>query len=405
MEKEKLVIGINASFARKPQTGMGQVTLNFLRKLIKQQATSNKQQADMEFILYLEEDLPKDIKLPKNTASSAVKFTKKIFLPFWKRDDLIRKVWWEKYLLPKQVKKDGCDVFISLYQCPVTIRLNAKDKKIKDIMLVHDIIPSLFPEYLNNWRKRLYNKLTEQAIRKADKIITVSKRTEKDLIQYLGIEGEKITVNYIDVDPIYKKRVTQEMNGKVLRKYKLKPGYILAGGGLEMRKNVEGVIRAYKFLHDKFVQEKLPPLVIYGRLMPELAPLVTDAEKLLRELNLTKKIKLLGAVEQKYLPALFQNAHMFVYPSHYEGFGMPPLEAMNMGTPVITSKTSSLPEVGLDSVLYCHPDDIRDIAMVMRNVLVNKELRETLSRRGKERAKNFRWDKFVKKMMNICQNH
>lgn len=377
-----MTIGINASFARKPNTGIGQVTTNFLKKL----AIFNDK--EIKFILYLEEDLPKDIRLPEN-------FKKKIFLPVYKRDDLIRKIWWEKFLLPKRVKKDQCDALISLYQCPTVI------KNIKHIMLAHDIIPKLFPEYLNNSRKKLYWKFTEEAIKSADKIIAVSKRTEKDLIRYLGISEEKITVNYIDVDEIYKKSAA---GLPVLRKYKLKPGYILAGGGYEARKNVESVIRAYNFLNDRFkLENPLPSLAIYGKILPKSLALATDAEKLAKKLNLTKQIKLLGEVSQKDMPAIFGGASVFVYPSYYEGFGLPVLEAMNCGTPVIAGKTSSIPEVGSDGILYCDPSDIRDIAMVLRNILINKDLCETLSRRGKERARYFSWEKFTEKVLNIVR--
>ncbi len=374
-------IGINASFARKPNTGIGQVALNFLQKLSK-----NK---NADFVLYLEEDI--EFKLPEN-------FQKRISLPLWKRDDLIRKIWWEKWLLPKKVKKDKCDILISLYQCPTVV-------DIKHLMLVHDIIPELFPEYLGNSRKKKYWELTKKGIGSADKIVAISRRTEKDLIQHLNIPAEKITVNYLDADPIYKKKVSEKESAKILKKYKLKPGYILAGGGMEARKSVEGVIRAYKFLHDKFkLSSPLPKLVIFGKLLPQLAPLATDAEKLIKELNLTKFVRLLDAVPQKNLPALYRKAEVFIYPSLYEGFGLPVLEAMNQNTPVIASKISSLPEVGGDAILYCDPKDIHDIAMVLRNVLLNKDLRETLSIRGKEKAKEFSWEKFTKKILNIVKN-
>lgn len=398
MSSSKITIGINASFARKPNTGIGQVTLNFLRKLSKLNTSGTGRDLSVHYILYLEEDLPKSFKLPAS-------FEKRIFLPMWKRDDLIRKIWWEKYLLPKKVKQDGCDILFSLYQSATTIQ---PFMEVKHIMLVHDIIPRLFPEYLNNFRKKHYQKLTERAIKSADKIIAISKRTEKDLIQQLDVEAEKIAVNYIDVDEIYKQKPSPEKISKIIRKYRLKPGYILSGGGLEVRKNVEGVIRAYKYLIDRnknehFIHE-IPKLVIYGKLLPQLAPLVTDGEKLARELNLTKNIKFLDIVPQADLPALYSQAQMFVYPSLYEGFGLPILEAMNQGVPVITSKTSSLPEVGGDGVLYCHPDDIHDIAMVIRNVMLNKELRHQLSERAKIQAEKFSWDKFTEKFLNIIQN-
>lgn len=384
-----MIIGINASFARKPGSGIGQVTTNFLKKIA-------QKKTDAEFVLYLEEDLPKDIKLPKN-------FTKHVFLPFWKRDDLVRKSLWEKHSLPKMVKKDGCDVLLSLYQCPTVTSAD-----VKHIMVVHDIVPRLFPEYLNNIRKKIYWAMTERAVRRADKILAVSSRTEKDLIQHLGIDAKNITVSYIDCDEIYKKDIPTKTNSAVLKKYQLKSGYILAGGGMEVRKNVEGVIRAYKQLLESnkkthFLKE-IPKLVIYGKLLPQLAPLAVDAEKLIRKLNLTKQIRLLDMTPQTDMPALFASALVFVYPSHYEGFGLPVLEAMNAGTAVITAKHSSLPEVGMDSVLYCNPDDVSDIVMVMKNVLLNAELRATLVRRGKERAQYFSWEKFSDKIFNIIKS-
>lgn len=386
-------IGINASFARKENTGIGQVTLNFLKELIALQAKSSKLQAD--FFLYLEEDLPEGFKLPDN-------FQKRVFLPLWKRDDLIRKIWWEKYSLPRQIRKDRCDVFFSLYQSATIL-----PKGIRHIMLVHDIIPHLFPEYLNNSRKERYYSLTRRAVEKAEKIITISRRSEKDLIQHWHLDPAKITVSQIDVDEIYKKKVSQIESSDILNKYKLKPGYIYNAGGLEKRKNIETLIQAYKDLiernkHNRFL-ESFPQLVISGKLMPDLSPLILDAEKLVNKLNLGSQIKLLGFVPQNDMPALYANASLFAYPSLYEGFGLPVLEAMNQNIPVIASKRSSLPEVGLDSILYFDPKNEKDLMMVMKNVLTNKDLRETLKKRGRERARSFSWNNFVKKFLNIVQ--
>jgi glycosyltransferase involved in cell wall biosynthesis len=385
-------IGIDASFLRKPDTGIGQVTVNFLRKLGSLANARAENLRGREIVLYLKK---------KTEESFSGYFKKRIFLPFYRRDDLVREIWWENFSLPRKAKKDQCDAFISLYQGTTILR----NMEVKHIMVVHDIIPKLFPQYLNNSRKKLYWRLTERAIRKADKIIAVSRRTEKDLVQFLGIDPAKITVAYPDVDEIYKKPVETRRNASVLKKYELKPGYIYCGGGLEVRKNVEGAIRAYQRLTQRsktdHILPQLPPLVISGKLMPQLAPLVTDAEKLIKKLNLTQRVKLLGFVPQKDLPALYKNALFFVYPSYYEGFGLPVLEAMNVGTPVVTSKTSSLPEVGRDAVLYCKPEDIEDLAQVMKNLLLNVNLRTMLSLRSKERAKYFSWEKFVNKILNV----
>jgi len=386
-------IGINASFLRKQNTGIGQVTANFLKKLAEiSNLKSQIPKKDLKFILYLEEDT--DLKLPKN-------FKKRIFLPAYKRDDLIRKIWWEKFLLPQKAEEDKCDALLSLYQSAT--RINGH-RGLKHVMVVHDIIPKLFPQYLNNFRKKIYQFFVEHAIKKTDKIIAVSHRTEKDLINQLGIEAGKISVAYEDVDEIYKKNVETQDIASVLKKYGLQPGYIYNGGGLEIRKNTESVLRAYKFLWDNYGQHGwLPKLVISGKLMPELAPLVLDAQKLVEELDIKNRVILLDQVPQEDLPVLYRSASVFVYPSRYEGFGLPVLEAMNQGVPVIASKTSSIPEVGSDAIFYCDPDSYEDLAMVIKNLLNNNHLKAALSMKGKERASHFSWDKFVEKTLNMVR--
>jgi glycosyltransferase involved in cell wall biosynthesis len=269
---------------------------------------------------------------------------------------------------------------------------------------VHDLIPRIFPNYLNNSRKRIYQDFVEKAIKKATKIITVSHHSEKDLINFLKIGAEKISVVYNDVDPIYKKEVTAEESKRVLKKYKIKKGYIYNGGGFEIRKNTETVLRAYWHLvvgNTSAKILKIPHLVISGKLVPELAPLAFDGEKLVKELGIENLVHFIGFAEQKDMPALYANAAMFVYPSFYEGFGLPILEAMSQGTPTIASKKTSLPEVGADSVLYCDASDYKDLAMVMKNILKNDHLKIALSLKGKERSKRFSWDVFATKTLNI----
>lgn len=376
-------VGINASFVRKLHTGIGQVTLHFLRSI--------GESTRAEFVLYSEEPIPNDLGIPQSLSRCA-------FLPPWRRDDLMRKLWWERWLLPEAAKRDGCDVFISLFQSATVM-----PKDVRHLMVVHDIIPKLFPEYRNNWRKKTYWNGVERGIRSADKLFSVSSWTERDLIRHLGISPSSISVNRLDVDPIFKRRVTDERNAEVMKKYHLSPGYLYHGGGLEVRKNTEGVLRAYRRLLDRSKSDHffpmVPPLVISGKCMPELAPLVTDVERIVRELDLTPFVRLLGFVPQEDLPALYANAKLFIFPSRYEGFGLPVLESMSVGTPVLTSKTSSLPEVCGDAALYCRPNDGDDIAGVLGNALRNRELRELLARRGTERAKIFSWHRFTDKIL------
>lgn len=375
-------IGINASFARKPGSGIGEVTLNYIRAL-------SEKNTDTEFVMYLEEDL--SLSLPDN-------FKQNIFLPwYYRRDDLVRKIIWEKFILPQKIKKDKCIEFISLYQCPTIL-----DENVKHTMIVHDIIPELFPIYLNNWRKKIYWKLTKEAIRKADNIIAVSRHTKDDLVKFLKIDPQKIVVRHIDVDPIYKKEISLEKSAEVLRRYKLISGYIYSGGGMDKRKNIDALIRAYKLLVDE--NKYIPDLVISGKLIPRLAPLIIDVGKLVRDLKLESKVKILDFVAQEDLPVIYKNAQVFVYPSLYEGFGLPVLEAMNVGTAVISSDNSSLGEVVGESALICDVNNPRDIADKIKQILADENLRMEKINQGREKAKYFSWEKFISQKLIYKSN-
>lgn len=391
-------VGINASFLRKRATGIGQVTQHFLEELSHSlDELTRVFQEPIEFFVYLEEDAPTDVRMSPS-------YTVRALLPLlWKRDDLIRKILWETYTFPMQAKKDGCDVLLSLYQS-ATIA----PRGMKHLMVVHDIIPHFFPEYLNNARKKLYQHLIEKAIVRADHVVAVSVKTEKDLIAHLGALSSKISVNPIDVDPIFKRTVSLHQAHEVLQKYSLHQGYIYAGGGLEKRKNIESLLIAYKLLLERNNKEKfvfsLPKLVISGKLMPELSPLIVDVERLVKEMNLSTCVRVLGFVPQEDLPALYNQALFFVFPSVYEGFGLPVLEAMSQGTPVLSSQTTSLPEVGKDAVMYCDPHDVDDIVRGMHAMFTNKEFRATLGTRGQLRSKDFSWSSFTRKIVRILSN-
>ncbi len=390
-------IGINASFLRKPATGIGQVTINFLRTL-GVLCVEDSRLKDAEIFVYVEEDF--EMELPLH-------FHKRVFLPLWRRDDLIRKLWWEKYLLPQKAHGDGCDILISLYQSPTTIKYVGMNH----IMIVHDMIPSLFPEYLDTMRKRFYQTDTEKGICGASHLVTVSDHTRRDLIEHFNVKEGRISRAYIDIDPIFKKTVTDADMKRVMTKYVLKKGYIYSGGGLEIRKNVDGLLRAYKKLFALHQSKNsidqidgeffLPQLVISGKLMPQLSPLIIDIQQLAKELHLEDHVRILGFIPQRDLPALYKAASFFCFPSHYEGFGMPVLESMNIGTPVLTADNSSLREVGGNAVMYCDDNDIDDISAKMEALLGDEELRGQMCEKGYVQAAKFSWKKFVQEIAAV----
>ncbi len=378
-------IGINASFLRKPFTGIGQVTVHFLHVLIERE--KNHPSGD-EYVLFVEQ-MPdaafRDL-LPSH-------FSVVCKLPLYKRDDLFRKIWWEKWMIPRISLQEGCDRFLSLYQCPTTF-----PKGFPHLMLVHDLIPRIFPAYLSNSRKITYWKNTEKGIMSASHVLSVSENTALDLHQKLGLSREDISVSVISVNPLFDEAISQEKVQAIKEKYALKSPYFYVGGGLELRKNVEGVLLAYKSVVDAFHARKLqtpvPRLVISGKLMPELAPMVTDVQKLVKDLEIADYVDILGFVPSEDLPALYASADFFVFASRYEGFGMPVLESMKSGTTVLTARNSSLPEVGADTVVYCDADDVEDIAHKMQMLITDPAMRSDLADQALERAKRFSWHSF-----------
>lgn len=381
-------IGIDASFLRKPGTGIGQVTVHFIQKLA--ESAENREQSTI--ILYTEE--PIDLKLPDNVQVRS-------FLPFWKRDDLVRKVLWERQVA-KEAEKDGCDVFLSLYQSSTVFQNPA----IAHTMIVHDLIPELFPKYQGNMRQRYHWQRVRQAIMKAENIIAVSESTKHDLVEF-GVDPGKIVVAYPDTSPVFRTVPTTEEEKNILEKYGLTAGYIYHGGGLEVRKNTEGVLRGYRLLVDKEEGGELlftlPPLVISGKIFSEENPLATPVERLIKELGLANRVRLLGFVPEPDLPTLYKNALFFVYPSFYEGFGLPVLEALRMKTPVLTSDVSSLPEVAKDAALYIDPEQSVSIASGMERLIADVSLRQTLSEAGAKESARFGWRVFTDCVLQTLQ--
>jgi glycosyltransferase involved in cell wall biosynthesis len=400
MKKE--LVGINGSFLRKPATGIGQVSWHFLQCLIQ----DKKNKDGIKFIIYMEEELGEDFSLP-----SSQDFEFKIITGWYKRDDLVRKILWEKFWLPKQIKKDGCQEFISLYQSTTIL-----SSRVKHLMIVHDVIPKVFPEYLNNWRKKIYYGLVDKAIKKVSKILTISKFSQREISKVYDIDLSGIKVDYIACDPIFQQEISSQKRTDILKKYKLSSErkYIFNFGGFDVRKNVGRTIEAYGELMNEKIKQgaeltELPQLVLGGQFHKHLVPLVTDIEEKIKETcqkyNLkTNLFQPIGFVEQVDLPALYQSAEIFVYPSLYEGFGLPVLEAMWSKTPVVTSGTSSIPEVISEEAGYLidNPNNMVEIKIQLQKALEDSlENREQKISLAYQEAQKFSWQKFTEQIIKV----
>lgn len=262
-------------------------------------------------------------------------------------------------------------------------------------MLVHDMIWKIFPEYLDNWRKYFYSWMTYGAAQKADEIFTVSEWSKRDIRKFLKIPLERIKVAYPSIGEEFFQAGSHEGDNKILEKYDVFGRYIFYSGGFDFRKNIPGLIEAYARLIERYEINDIN-LVLGGEDKSQYSRLFTDVKSEIGRFGIENNVKLIGYVAQKDLPALYRQCELYVFPSLYEGFGLTVLEAMASGAPTAVSKTSSLPEVGRGAILYFNPHDTEEMARVMGKVLRNTKLRHRLSEKGKERAKKFSWENFIK---------
>lgn len=261
----------------------------------------------------------------------------------------------------------------------------------KKIITIHDLTPILFPNTFSLTTVLLHKLLLKKTLYTADKIITDSKSTKEDLIFYFKIPDEKIKIIPLGVDEKFK-LIDSSTVRKFKNNYNLDFPFILYVGTLEPRKNIPTLLKAFSILRSRNLNYKLVIAGEKGWKYKAIFDTISD-------LNLQNDVIFTGYVSDDDLPLLYNAADLFVYPSLYEGFGLPPLEAMACGTPVITSNTSSLPEVVGDAGILLDPVDIEGLANSIHNVLFDNELKQNIVRKGLERSKMFNWEKCARETL------
>lgn len=266
--------------------------------------------------------------------------------------------------------------------------------KFKSVITVHDLAFLLYPHFLTKESAKYYGQI-DQAVRRTDHIIAVSEATKHDLMQRLGVPENKVTVIYEASSPQYRPLPAEETREYVRRKFNLEGDYILFVSTIEPRKNVPGLLQAYRKLLDSYkVKAKLVLAGGQGWLFDEVFATAG-------RLNLTDDVRFLGRVETDDLPYLYNAARLLVHPSFYEGFGLPPLEAMACGIPVIVSNVSALPEVVGDAGLRVDPQNISELAVGMQRLLVDEGLRAEMIQKGLARAACFSWDRAARETLEV----
>ena len=379
-------IGVNALFLQTPATGSGQYLIHLLNALaeIDRQneyillgATPRKNppiQSSLERFPYLVSPVP----------------------ALARRNENIEKLVWEQLTGPAAARKAGVDLLhIPYFAPPLFPRTPA-------VVTIHDVIPLRLPLYRAGAGVEVYMRLVAQAASKAALIITVSQHARQDIMDVLHVPASRIRVIYEAAGDEYAPVTDPTVLATARSRYGLGEEYIFYLGGLDQRKNVLQLVRAFAHLYRQLENPDLQLFISGNPDKGKKGPLFPDPRPVAAELGVENKI-IYRFVEEEDKPAVYSGASLFVFPSLYEGFGLPPLEAMSCGAPVICSNRTSLPEVVGDAAISVDPDDFQAMTEAMRSILTDSTLRDNLRARSLQRAAQFSWHKAATETLAVYE--
>ena len=266
----------------------------------------------------------------------------------------------------------------------------------RSVVTIHDCIHLMFPQYLPGRLAYVYAKASMwSATRKADRILTVSEASKRDILRFFDVPADKVAVIYNAIDERFLAPANEERIDLVKQRYQLDHPFVLYVGNIKPHKNLERLIDAFGRARGQCSSDL--KLIIIGDEISKYPPLRQAVHKH----KLDKHVRFLGFQPMETLAVFYRLARAFVFPSLYEGFGLPPLEAMACGTPVVTSNVSSLPEVAGGAALLVDPHDADAIAHGICRAVTDDTLRAELIARGLERARSFSWAQSVRKIHAI----
>jgi glycosyltransferase involved in cell wall biosynthesis len=298
----------------------------------------------------------------------------------------------EQLRIPMDLRREGVDLFHAPHYVlpPLT--------PCKSVVTIHDCIHLRFPQYLPNRLAYAYARSSLWfATHRSNRVLTVSEASKRDILRYFHVPERKINVIYNAIDERFGEPPAPEEIERVRDRYQLNAPYVLYAGNIKPHKNLERLIEAFHMLRRGDLEHV--KMLIIGDEISKYATL----RRAVHRYKLHKHVRFFGFVPDKTLAVFYRLARAFVFPSLYEGFGLPPLEAMASGTPVITSNLSSLPEVVGDAALLIDPYDASAIADAMRRVLLDSDLRENLRQRGLQRVSEFSWERSVRRVREIYE--
>jgi len=263
------------------------------------------------------------------------------------------------------------------------------------VLTVYDLTNRLYPSRVG-WQARAYHRFfADYGAKRVDRVIAVSKSTKADIVELLKIDPSRVRIIYGGVDPVFSTSVSPFRVKSVLEKYGIKGSFVLGVNTLEPIKNTRRLVEAFYALCQG--ERRRLQLVLVGQAGWGVS-IRSDA---VGAGSVTGRLKIVGYVPDTDLAALYRAATVFVYPSLYEGFGLPPLEAMASGVPVIVSNRASLPEVVGDAGLLVDPESTEDLTSAMKEVLRSSALRKTMIEKGKEQARRFSWSRCAEQTLRL----
>lgn len=379
-----MLIAINGYFLQRPATGSGEHLYYLLESL------DTLGEAEKFLLLYPRLEKSPILRIPHVGDHFTVREVRGTSEQLGVR---LGKIWWEQVALRQECATGRVDLLHSPYFAS-PLRPN-----VPTVVTIHDVIPLVLPEYAKPLHTRLYMQLVSAAARKASAILTVSETSKRDIVKTLGMPEERVHVTYNATDrslqPVYNEVALEAVRDS----YGITGDFLLYFGGFDVRKNVDRLIRAYKAALPSFTRPC--QLVIAGSLGLVGHPLYPDPRLLIKQLSLEEKVIVTGKISEEEKPNLYSAATAFIFPSLYEGFGMPVLEAMACGAPVITSNLSSLPEVAGDAAILVDPTSMEAMAGAMVRLMGDAALREELKARGLRRASQFSWEASAAKTLEV----
>lgn len=370
-------IGIDARMYRSGVAGIGRYSQNLIKNLL---AIDQENQ----YVLFMTKEDIEEIQRQKAKGKMKMQNVKII------KTDIAHYSIAEQTKLPRIIEREKCDLVHFLnFNYPVGY-------KGKFISVIHDLTLHFFPEVARqtNFIKRTaFEYVMKKACQNAEKIIAVSQSTKADIIKVFKTPSEKIEVIYEAADDKIIKGVETNLINLLKKKYKIDSPVILYVGQFRPHKNLPSLVEAFNEIRKSTACR----LVMLGKTDPKYQSL----QKAVSKSQFKNEIVMPGFVSDEELAAWYKLASCFVFPSLYEGFGLPGLEAMRSGTPVVSSNVSSLPEIYRDAAIYFDPFKIEEISAKIKSVLVDKDLRARLTKRGKEIAHLYTWKKTATQTLEV----